>query len=140
MTRCERVLADYRTAGLSLEAHPLHFMRSSLAASGVVTAASTAALPEGRRVRVAGIVLSRQRPATAKGIVFLTIEDETGSANVVVRPPVWQAADVQARRASVVVVEGRIQRRGTIVHVLATRLDGYGAVAPALPRQSRDFC
>ncbi len=140
MTRCERVLADYRTAGLSLEAHPLHFMRSSLAASGVVTAASAAGLPEGRRVRVAGIVLSRQRPATAKGIVFLTIEDETGSANVVVRPPVWQAADVQARRASVVVVEGRIQRRGTIVHVLATRLDGHGAVAPALPRQSRDFC
>jgi len=140
MTRCEQVLADYRTAGLSLDAHPVHFMRNALAESGVVTTANTARLPEGRRVRVAGIVLSRQRPATAKGIVFLTIEDETGSANVVVRPPVWQAADVQARRAAVIVVEGRIQRRGTIVHVLATRLDAAAALSPALPRQSRDFC
>ncbi len=96
MTRFERVLADYRTSGLSLEAHPVHFIRESLARSGVVTTADTAFLPEGRRVRVAGIVLSRQRPATAKGLVFLSIEDETGSANVVVRPPVWQAADVQA--------------------------------------------
>jgi error-prone DNA polymerase len=140
MTRCEQVLADYRSSGLSLEAHPVHFMRGSLAESGVVTAAAAARLPEGRRVRVAGIVLSRQRPATAKGIVFLTIEDETGSANVVVRPPVWQAADVQARRAALIVVEGRIQRRGSIVHVLATHLDGNVAGASALPRQSRDFC
>ena len=140
MTRCERVLADYRTAGLSLEAHPVHFLRESLASRGVVTTADTARLPEGRRVQVAGIVLSRQRPATAKGLVFLTIEDETGSANVVVRPPVWQAADVQARRGAVIVVEGRIQRRGSIVHVLAMRLDGNAGASPALPRQSRDFC
>jgi error-prone DNA polymerase len=85
-------------------------------------------------------VLSRQRPSTAKGIVFLTVEDETGSANVVVRPPVWQAADVQARRGAVVLVEGRIQRRGTVVHILATRLRGERGMSPALPRQSRDFC
>jgi error-prone DNA polymerase len=140
MTRCERVLADYRTSGLSLEAHPVHFLRRELAGRGVVTTAETARLPEGRRVQVAGLVLSRQRPSTAKGIVFLTVEDETGSANVVVRPPVWQAADVQARRGAVVLVEGRIQRRGTVVHILATRLRGERGMSPALPRQSRDFC
>ena len=140
MTRRERVLADYRTAGLSLEAHPLHFIRDALRERGVVTAAETARLPEGRRVQVAGVVLSRQRPATAKGLVFLTIEDETGSANVVVKPPVWQAADVHARRGAVILVAGRIQRRGSVVHVLATRLEGEGAMSSALPRQSRDFC
>lgn len=140
MTRFERVLADYRTSGLSLEAHPVHFIREALARSGVVTTADTAFLPEGRRVRVAGIVLSRQRPATAKGLVFLSIEDETGSANVVVRPPVWQAADVHARRGAVVVVSGRVQRRGSIVHILATKLTGSQEMSPALPRQSRDFC
>jgi error-prone DNA polymerase len=95
------------------------------------------AAPEGRRVRVAGIVLTRQRPATAKGTIFLTIEDETGAANVVVRPDVWQAAAHDVRRAAVLVVHGRIQRRGQIVHVLATRLETV-AVVP-LPRMSRDF-
>jgi error-prone DNA polymerase len=140
MTRFERVLADYRTSGLSLEAHPVHFIRDALTRSGVVTTAETTRLPEGRRVRVAGIVLSRQRPATAKGLVFLSIEDETGSANVVVHPPVWQAADVHARRGAVVVVSGRVQRRGTTLHILATSLTGSQEMSPALPRQSRDFC
>jgi len=101
---------------------------------------------------VAGIVLTRQRPATAKGIIFLTVEDETGAANVVVRPDVWEAAEASVRRAAVLVVHGRIQRRGTVVHVLATRLvAGVPATAAAsapppssalasLPRMSRDFC
>ena len=156
-TRQEEVLADYQTSGLSLEAHPLHFERERLARQGVLTAAAAAAAPEGLRVRVAGIVLTRQRPSTAHGIIFLTIEDETGSANIIVRQDVWQEAEPGARRAVVQVVQGRIQRRGAVVHILATKLEAWeaaGAMAgaggcngadpsappPSLPRMSRDFC
>jgi error-prone DNA polymerase len=152
------VIEDYRTGGLSLAAHPLSFERARLAAEGMETVAAAAAAPEGRRVVVAGIVLTRQRPATAQGMIFLTIEDETGAANVVVRPNVWEAAAAPARRAAVLVVHGRIQRRGVVVHVVATRLEAAvpaaglpsaSSPAPAspsasalaaLPRMSRDFC
>jgi error-prone DNA polymerase len=160
MTHQEEVIADYRTGGLSLTAHPLVFERPRLAASGVACIATATAAPEGRRVRVAGIVLVRQRPATAKGMIFLTIEDETGSANIVVRPNIWKAADHAARRTAVLMVDGRIQRRGAVVHVVATRLatmigttadHEHGSAVPtapslpssaltALPRMSRDFC
>jgi len=151
-TAQEEVIEDYRTGGLSLAAHPLAFERERLVAAGVVTTAAAAAAPEGWRVTVAGIVLTRQRPATAKGMIFLTIEDEMGAANVVVRPDVWEAAAATARRAAVLVVHGRIQRRGAVVHVVATRLAAAvppaGAPVPALPssalaalpRMSRDFC
>jgi error-prone DNA polymerase len=139
LSRQEIVIADYRAAGLSLEAHPIHFERERLAAAGAVTAAAAARAHEGRRVKVAGIVLTRQRPATAKGTIFLTIEDETGAANVVVRPAVWHAADAAARRAAVLMVHGRIQRRGEVVHVVATKLESAATARP-LPRMSRDFC
>jgi error-prone DNA polymerase len=150
-TRQEEVIADYRTGGLSLAAHPLEFERDWLASLGVAAIAEAVAAPEGRRVKIAGIVLTRQRPATAKGLFFLTIEDETGAANVVIYPDVWEAAPHPARRAAVLVVQGRIQRRGAVVHVLATRLEAAapartgpheGSAPPlsALPRMSRDFC
>jgi error-prone DNA polymerase len=149
----EEVLEDYRTAGLSLTAHPLQFERERLSVAGVVTTAAATASAEGRRVIVAGIVLTRQRPATANRMIFLTIEDETGAANVVVRPDVWEAATAAARRAAVLLVHGRIQRRGPVVHVVATRLaaavdgrDGSPHGSPPesalgrFPRMSRDFC
>ena len=152
-TPLEEVIADYRTAGLSLTAHPLQFARLRLAQEGVVTAAVATALPEGRRVTVAGVVLSRQRPATAKGTIFLSIEDESGVANVVVRTAVWQRCGPQDRRAAVLLVEGRVQRRGTVVHLLATRLSSCQSLAESsadvadsqplaagLPQMSRDFC
>ncbi|MEI7782374.1 MAG: OB-fold nucleic acid binding domain-containing protein, partial [Planctomycetota bacterium] len=152
-TRQEEVFADYQTGGLSLADHPLHFERERLAARGIVTAAAAGAAAEGRRVQVAGIVLTRQRPVTAKGMIFLTIEDETGAANIVIRPDVWSRADHSARRAAVLIVHGRIQRRGPVVHVVATALEAAAprgdeaeqtsAASPALavlPRMSRDFC
>jgi error-prone DNA polymerase len=148
----EEVISDYRTSGLSLEAHPLQFDRAGLAERGVVTTAEAHDAPEGRRVTVAGIVLSRQRPSTAHGIIFLSIEDETGPANVVVRPEVWQQAEALSRRAAAVVIEARVQRRGGVVHLLATRMerlvpdDAAGReetglpAGETLPRMSRDFC
>jgi error-prone DNA polymerase len=138
MTRQEEVIADYRTAGLSLRSHPLQFERDVLTKRGVVTAADATVAPEGRRVQVAGIVLTKQRPATAGGMIFLTIEDETGAANIVVRPDVWQATDHAVRRAAVLVVHGRIQRRGQVVHIVATSLEPLALAT--LPRMSRDFC
>ncbi|MFN9369165.1 MAG: OB-fold nucleic acid binding domain-containing protein, partial [Planctomycetia bacterium] len=149
----EEVIDDYRTGGLSLTAHPLQFEREWLAGRGAVTTAVAAAAPEGRRVQVAGIVLTRQRPATAKGLMFMTIEDETGAANVVVRPDIWDRTAPVARRAAVLVVHGRIQRRGAVIHVVATRLEpcvppsadhhsaagGGRSVQAELPRMSRDF-
>ena len=138
MTRQEEVIADYRTSGLSLRSHPLSFERDALAERGVITAADAGVAPEGRRIQVAGIVLTKQRPATAGGMIFLTIEDETGAANIVVRPDVWQAADHAVRRAAVLVVHGRIQRRGQVVHILATSLEPL--TLATLPRMSRDFC
>ncbi|MFM8634059.1 MAG: OB-fold nucleic acid binding domain-containing protein, partial [Planctomycetia bacterium] len=122
MTRQEEVIDDYRTTGLSLMAHPLVFERERCTARGIATIAMATSSPEGRRVQVAGIVLSRQRPATAKGMIFLSIEDETGAANIVVRPDVWDRADAAVRRAAVLIVHGRIQRRGSVVHVVATHL------------------
>lgn len=123
MTPQEEVLADYRTGGLSLTAHPLAFERERLTAAGILPIATATAASEGRRVCVAGIVLVRQRPATAKGMIFLTIEDETAAANIVVRPDVWTATDHLARRAAVLQVTGRIQRRGAVVHIVAARLE-----------------
>ncbi|MFM8578091.1 MAG: error-prone DNA polymerase [Planctomycetaceae bacterium] len=148
-SRHEEVIADYRTTGLSLESHPIAFERQRMRRLGIETIADALRMPEGRSVRVAGIVLTRQRPATAKGTIFLTIEDETGPANVVVRPAIWQSADPTARRAASVIVKGRIQRRGPVVHVVAM---GIEPLVPAdtgrrddgplslLPRMSRDFC
>ena len=142
------MIADYRTGGLSLAAHPLQFERASLAARGVAEIGAAVAAPEGRRVTIAGIVLTRQRPATARGMIFLTIEDETGAANVVVRPDVWEAAAHPVRRAAVLLVHGRIQRRGAVVHVLATRLEtavsppsagSAPAASPASPHKRRGF-
>ena len=147
ITRQDEVIADYRTGGLSLEAHPLEFERGWLESIGVAPIDEAVAAPEGRRVKIAGIVLTRQRPATAKGLFFLTVEDETGVANVVVYPDVWEVAPPATRRAAVLVVQGRIQRRGTVVHVLATQLEaavpartGPAPSLAALPRMSRDFC
>ncbi|MBU6308549.1 MAG: error-prone DNA polymerase [Planctomycetes bacterium] len=150
-TRQEEVIADYKTGGLSLDAHPLEFERGWLESLGAAPINEAVVAPEGRRVKIAGIVLTRQRPATAKGLFFLTVEDETGAANVVVYPDVWEAAPHPARRAAVLVVHGRIQRRGAVVHVLATQLEAavpartgpqQDSAPPlaALPRMSRDFC
>jgi error-prone DNA polymerase len=142
----EEVLSDYRASGLSLKAHPLQFIRSHLIQHGVVTAASACSRPEGSRVVVVGIVLSRQRPATAKGTIFLTLEDETDIVNVVVPEAVWQRCDPENRRVPVLMVKGRIQRRGKVVHLLARRLEAWSEDDTNklslidLPRMSRDFC
>jgi error-prone DNA polymerase len=137
-----KVQQDYRSVGLSLKAHPFSFLRASLAPRGVVTAEEVKddrRSPFGRFVAVAGLVLFRQRPGTAKGIMFMTIEDETGRVDLIVRPQVYDRYREGAVYAKTVIVKGRVERRGTVVHVLATEFEDIGSLVAELPSLSRDF-
>jgi error-prone DNA polymerase len=135
----EEVLADYRTAGLSLRAHPIQFERSRLERLNVVPAARLATHPPDRTVRVAGIVLVRQRPSTAKGITFVTLEDETGTANLIIRQDVWRRFYRVARTAAALIAQGRLQHQSDVIHVLVTKLEDLSESLRGLESQSRDF-
>jgi error-prone DNA polymerase len=139
MSAAEEVLADYRTAGLSLRAHPLAFLRARLERRRVVPAESLKTLPHGRPVSVAGIVLVRQRPSAAKGITFVTLEDETGAANLIVRAAVWKRYREAALGATVLMAHGRLQRQGEVIHLLVTKLVDLSPWLRQLGGQSRDF-
>ncbi len=121
MALSAHVAEDYRTTSLSLKAHPCQFFRPLLTEMGAVTAASLRHRKDGARVAVGGLVLIRQRPGTAKGIVFLTLEDETGSANAVVWKDVFAANRREAMSAAFLVVHGRMQRADEVIHVVAER-------------------
>lgn len=139
LTAAEEVLADYRATGLSLRAHPLKFLRAELDRLAVVPAAELKTWPANKPVRVAGIVLVRQRPGTAKGITFVTLEDETGTANLIIRMHVWKRYRVAAAGATLLLAQGPLQRQGEIIHVLATRLEDLSIHLQGLESQSRDF-
>lgn len=89
--------------------------------------------------RVAGLVLVRQRPATAKGITFMTLEDETGSVNLIVRPPVWERYSRAARHAAALIASGRLQAQDGVIHLIVDRLEDVTDKVPSLGRMSRDF-
>jgi error-prone DNA polymerase len=135
----EEVVVDYQTAGLSLRAHPLQFHREQLAALEIVPASKLAELVNSSFVRVAGLVLVRQRPGTAKGITFVTLEDETGVANLIIRQDVWQRFHRAARTAAALIAHGRLQSQDGIIHVLVTRLVDLSEQLKGLNSQSRDF-
>ena len=135
----EEVVADYRTVGLSLRKHPMNFLRPRLQELQVVPASKLATWPNGKRVSVAGLVLMRQRPSTAKGITFVTLEDETGTANLIVRPDVWEQYRKVARTAGVMLATGPLQRGGQIIHVLVHQLRDLSAEFADLQTHSRDF-
>jgi error-prone DNA polymerase len=128
MTLPEHVVADYQTTGLSLKAHPLRFLRAALAREGVMSCAQATGLRDGAATRVAGVVLVRQRPGSAAGVVFATIEDETGIANVVIWPSVIEAYRRALVGAALLLVAGKVQRSPEgIVHVVAERLEDRSA-------------
>jgi error-prone DNA polymerase len=139
MSAAEEVLADYRTGGLSLRAHPLEFLRTKLEPRHVVTAEALKTLPHGQSVCVAGIVLVRQRPSAAKGITFVTLEDETGTANLIIRSAVWRRYREAALAATLLLAHGRLQRQGQVIHVLTTKLVDLSPWLRQLGAQSRDF-
>jgi error-prone DNA polymerase len=129
MTRALQVVADYQATGLSLKAHPLRFLRAGLARDGILSCAGATGARDGARVAVAGVVLVRQRPGTASGVVFVTIEDETGIANVIVWPAIGERDRLALLGSTLLLVHGSVQRSPEgIVHVIAHRLEDRSAL------------
>ncbi len=139
----EEVAGDYESLRLSLKAHPLSLLRGALESRGAVPAAALRSAAAGRRVELCGLVLSRQRPGTAKGIIFATLEDETGAANVVIRPPVFARHRRAALDSRLLAARGAVQREGIVVHLIADRLVDLtpmlARLGAPLPVRSRDF-
>jgi error-prone DNA polymerase len=122
MTEGREVVEDYRSLQLSLRAHPLRFLRPQLEARRIVSCAGLADLKDGRKVEVAGIVLVRQRPG-AGNVTFVTIEDETGIANVIIWQRLFEAQRRIVLGAAMMGVKGRIQREGEVIHIISDRLE-----------------
>ena len=136
------VLGDYEAVGLSLKAHPMSFLREQLERDGVIVSSDlrcTRACPQGRRVAVAGVVLMRQRPSTASGVVFITLEDECGIANLIVWRDTFERFRKIARLSSVMLAHGRVERQDEVVHVHVDRLVSLDATMPEFAARSRDF-
>jgi error-prone DNA polymerase len=123
MPLAEHVVNDYQTVRLSLKAHPMRFLREHYAQRRFVTAADLETLRDGKRLSIAGLVLIRQRPGSAKGVVFITIEDETGIANLIVWPDVFAKQRKIVMGARLMAVEGIVQRDEDVIHVIARRLE-----------------
>lgn len=133
------IVADYRRLGLTLRRHPLALLREHLARRRMSTADDIAKAPQGRMVRAAGIVIGRQRPDTASGVVFVTLEDETGAINVIVWHDVGERWRRELLGSRLLAVYGTIEREGSVVHVLAGRLVDLTPLLGELPTRSRDF-
>jgi error-prone DNA polymerase len=134
----QEVMADYATGGLSLKRHPVALVREQLAARRVITAKELSTLERGW-VRVAGLVLIRQRPGTASGIVFETLEDETGVVNLIVRPDIYEKYRPAARHAGLLECHGYVERQGQVIHVMAKRLYDLSHLMAGYQLSSRDF-
>ena len=135
----ETIRWDYRTTDLSPRGHPLEAVRAALRAQGLPDAAAVARIPHGRRVRYAGAVICRQRPNTAKGVVFLTLEDETGFVNVVLWPKVWTRHRVLVKTSPLLGITGRLESQQGVAHLIADHV-WLPALAESVPTGgSRDF-
>jgi len=113
---------DYRSRGLSLRQHPVSFMRDDLARRGAIPCSALRTMRYGRRVTVAGLVLVRQKPGSAKGVMFITIEDETEVANLVIWPSLFERQRRLILSAGMMAVRGTVQRDGDVIHVVADQL------------------
>jgi error-prone DNA polymerase len=122
MSTEERLVADYSGTGLTVGKHPMHYRRTSLRSQRVLSAHELRTRQDGEFVRTAGCVIARQRPGTAKGFIFLSMEDETGIANVIVTPDLYERQRVLVTRSKFLLVEGALQNQDGVIHVKATRL------------------
>jgi error-prone DNA polymerase len=139
MTPLREVLTDYVNTGLTLREHPISFLRKAMDERGVTPAKGLSQRPPDREVTVAGLVLMRQRPSTAKGITFVTLEDETGVVNLIIRQDVWERHRQAARAAVVMLATGQLQREGAVIHVLVNRMEDWSGRLAELDVRSRDF-
>ncbi len=139
MTRGHNVVEDYGHTGLTLREHPVAFLRRELRERSIITCAEAMAARDGRWVLAAGLVLVRQRPGSAKGVMFITLEDETGIANAVVWPKLFERSRRVVLGASMMAINGRIQREGDVVHLVAQQLFDLSADLSSLAERDADF-
>lgn len=139
MTPEEEVYADYHATGLSLRSHPLAFQRERLAEFGVIPNGELPRIASETPVKIAGIVLLRQRPSTAKGITFVTIEDETGTANLVLHQDVWEHYRKITRHSSAWIVQGKVESKHTVIHVIVKRVEDLSQCLANLATKPRNF-
>ncbi|WP_439155961.1 error-prone DNA polymerase, partial [Yoonia sp.] len=135
MPTCEHVVADYQTLRLSLRAHPMAFLRNSMTRQGYRPAADLIRMRNGQAIAIAGLVLIRQRPGSAKGVCFITLEDETGVANLVIWPKVMETFRKPIMQARLLDVRGAVQRSDDVIHVVVHHLQDR---SDALERLSND--
>jgi error-prone DNA polymerase len=141
----QKVISDYQSVGLSLKAHPISFVRAILDQHGVVTAGElpdATGHPDAQHLAVAGLVLVRQRPGTASGILFITMEDETGTVNLIVKPRIYERYRMDLRHSTALVVWGQLQRQDGVTHIIVRRavnLQTLTSTTRNLPSISRDF-
>jgi error-prone DNA polymerase len=138
-TEGQNVAADYRSLSLTLGRHPLALLRERLRERDLLTARELKALPHGTPVRTAGLVITRQRPSSASGVIFVTIEDETGHSNLIVWPAVAEAQRRHFLDARLLEVHGELQRQGEVMHVIAAHLGDLSRWLGTLTTRSRDF-
>jgi DNA polymerase III alpha subunit len=138
-TERDDILSDYRHLGLTTGRHPLALLRPTLARRGYSNSLDLQRLPDGRRVRVGGLVTHMQQPATASGVVFASLEDEGGILNIILWPSVFNAQRHCALQSSLLVVEGTLQRRDRVAHVVAEQLHDGSRWLSRMARRSRDF-
>lgn len=132
-------MTDYATTSLSIKRHPIALVREQLNLLKIRTAAQIAQTDGGKWVKVAGLVLIRQRPGTASGVVFETLEDETGVVNLIIRPDVFERYRPAARHAGLLQADGYVERQGQVVHIMAKRLFDLSYLLSGYQFSSRDF-
>ena len=139
MTAGREVVEDYRQVGLTLRDHPVTFLRADLARRNIATCEAATAQRDGKFVKLAGLVLVRQKPGSAKGVMFITLEDETGVANLVIWPSLYEKQRRLILTASMMGVEGRVQREGEVVHVVVMRLHDLSGELAGLGEREAAF-
>jgi error-prone DNA polymerase len=138
-TEGQNMLADYRSLSLTLGRHPLALLRERLRARHLLTAQELGTLAHGTPVSTAGLVITRQRPSSASGVIFLTLEDETGHVNLIVWPGIAEAQRRHFLEARLLEVQGELQRQGEVMHVIAARFTDLSRWLGTLAAKSRDF-
>lgn len=137
MSTEERLVADYSGAGLTTGPHPMAYHRAELRAEGILSASDLMRLANNTQVRIAGCVISRQRPGTAKGFVFLSLEDETGIANIILTPDFFERERLTVTRNRFLLIEGLLQNNDGVVHIKADHISPLNSAAIEIA--SHDF-
>ncbi|MGK2911694.1 MAG: OB-fold nucleic acid binding domain-containing protein [Sphingobium sp.] len=136
MAEGAEVVEDYRASGLSLRAHPLAFLREDLKARNMIRCADLQSIRDGRWINLAGLVLVRQKPGSAKGVMFITLEDESDVANLVVWTTVFEKNRRTVLGASMMAVRGQVQREGEVIHVIAQWLEDMSSMLASVGNRS----